>query len=186
MSSIQPSKNSVFFGSAGSFWKGFWTFLWKIWCHLGYLGVGCDSIFNRKIGSKTQGEESEICWHLPGGDGPTKDAIRLHYGKCRIQGFWAWPILGSKCLNIALCWFDHPFCNLFLASPPISWQRNTDGLTERFQLLKWMTRSDYLFTGETSSLLLNCKNTVHLWVWIGVFLINNLWESTDTVLQSAH
>lgn len=51
------------------------------------------NIFNRKSASKTGGVEFKISGHLGDMLGLMKNAIELHYRKCKIQHFWSLTVL---------------------------------------------------------------------------------------------
>lgn len=58
-------------------------------------------IFNRKAVLQTRGVAFESHGHLTVRECLRKDAIELHYGKCRLQSFGSWPILGTESLDIS-------------------------------------------------------------------------------------
>lgn len=98
-----------------------------------------------------------------------KDAIKLYYGKCTEgrRRIFKLDQQGAKVRK------SHTLPCYFSSLPVIEVQ-----CSDYWKTKNNVTRSDdvFPFTWENSS------QTVHLWLWIGAFLINNLCQSTDPVL----
>lgn len=65
--------------------------------------------------------------HLPGRQCLPKHTTELHYGKCRMQGFWILTHTRDKksgYLSLRCISFDRSFFNMSLSSPPTLWKCN--------------------------------------------------------------
>lgn len=98
-----------------------WREFSKVWEEMMLSGLSWlkRKINNRKYVLQTWSTEFEKCLCLPGRQSVMKDAVKLHYGKCREKCFWEWPIfrnLQSGVVYLSCFQFDYSMSCEFIAT----------------------------------------------------------------------